>query len=203
MAPKRRDRMRSATVERKTNETAIKVSITIDGTGKYDMKTGIGFLDHMLEQLARHSLMDITLECDGDLHVDQHHSTEDSGIALGQAFAKALGDKKGITRYGSCDLAMDETLTRCALDISGRPYLIWNVEFNRDKVGDMDTELFREFFQAFSQHAGITLHMNNDYGENNHHIIETCFKAAARALRVAVAIDDAQKDRIPSTKGTL
>lgn len=195
--------MRSATVERKTNETAIKVSITIDGTGKYDMKTGIGFLDHMLEQLARHSLMDITLECDGDLHVDQHHSTEDSGIALGQAFAKALGDKKGITRYGSCDLAMDETLTRCALDISGRPYLIWNVEFNRDKVGDMDTELFREFFQAFSQHAGITLHMNNDYGENNHHIIETCFKAAARALRVAVAIDDAQKDRIPSTKGTL
>lgn len=203
MAPKRRDRMRSATVERKTNETAIKVSITIDGTGKYDMKTGIGFLDHMLEQLARHSLMDITLTCDGDLHVDQHHSTEDSGIALGQAFAKALGDKKGITRYGSCDLAMDETLTRCALDISGRPYLIWNVEFNRDKVGDMDTELFREFFQAFSQHAGITLHMNNDYGENNHHIIETCFKAAARALRVAVAIDDAQKDRIPSTKGTL
>lgn len=195
--------MRSATVERKTNETAIKVSITIDGTGKYDMKTGIGFLDHMLEQLARHSLMDITLECDGDLHVDQHHSTEDSGIALGQALAKALGDKKGITRYGSCDLAMDETLTRCALDISGRPYLIWNVKFNRDKVGDMDTELFREFFQAFSQHAGITLHMNNDYGENNHHIIETCFKAAARALRVAVAIDDAQKDRIPSTKGTL
>jgi len=195
--------MRSATVERKTNETAIKATITIDGSGQFDMKTGIGFLDHMLEQLARHSLMDISLECDGDLHVDQHHSTEDSGIALGQAFAKALGDKKGITRYGSCDLAMDETLTRCALDISGRPYLIWNVEFNRDKVGDMDTELFREFFQAFSQHAGITLHMNNDYGENNHHIIETCFKALARALRVAVSIDEAQKDRIPSTKGTL
>ncbi len=195
--------MRSATVERKTNETAIKASITIDGSGQFDMKTGIGFLDHMLEQLARHSLMDISLECDGDLHVDQHHSTEDSGIALGQAFSKALGDKKGITRYGSCDLAMDETLTRCALDISGRPYLIWNVSFNRDKVGDMDTELFREFFQAFSQHAGITLHMNNDYGENNHHIIETCFKALARALRVAVSIDEAQKDRIPSTKGTL
>lgn len=195
--------MRSASIDRKTNETDISVTLTLDGTGKYDVNTGIGFLDHMLEQLARHSLMDITLKVDGDLHVDQHHTTEDSGIAIGQAFAQALGDKKGITRYGSCDLAMDETLTRVALDISGRPYLIWNVEFSRDKVGDMDTELFREWFQAFSQHAGITLHVNNEYGENNHHIVETCYKALARALRVALTIDAAQQDRIPSTKGSL
>ena len=157
----------------------------------------------MLEQLSRHSLMDITLTVKGDLHVDQHHTTEDAGIALGQAFTKALGDKKGITRYGSCDLPMDETLTRVALDISGRPYLVWNVEFTRDKVGDMDTELFREWFQAFSQHAGLTLHVNNDYGENNHHIVETCYKALARALRTAISIDEGQADRIPSTKGSL
>ncbi|GJM03398.1 MAG: imidazoleglycerol-phosphate dehydratase [Rhodomicrobium sp.] len=195
--------MRSATIERKTNETDITTTINVDGTGTYDIKTGVGFLDHMLEQLARHSLMDITLRCDGDLHIDQHHTTEDCGIAMGQALAKALGDKKGITRYGSMDLAMDETLTRVALDISGRPFLIWNVEFTRDKVGDMDTELFREWFQAFSQHGGITLHVNNDYGENNHHIAETCFKALARALRQAMSIDDAQADRIPSTKGSL
>lgn len=195
--------MRSATIERKTNETDIVTTIKVDGTGAYDIETGVGFLDHMLEQLARHSLMDITLRCKGDLHIDQHHTTEDCGIAMGQALAKALGDKKGITRYGSMDLAMDETLTRVALDISGRPYLIWNVEFTRDKVGEMDTELFREWFQAFSQHAGITLHVNNDYGENNHHIAETCFKALARALRTAMSIDTAQADRIPSTKGSL
>lgn len=195
--------MRSATIERKTNETDITTTITVDGTGKYDIETGVGFLDHMLEQLARHSLMDITLRCKGDLHIDQHHTTEDCGIAMGQALAEALGDKKGINRYGSMDLAMDETLTHVALDISGRPYLIWNVEFTRDKVGEMDTELFREWFQAFSQHGGITLHVNNDYGENNHHIAETCFKALARALRQAMTIDTAQADRIPSTKGSL
>ena len=195
--------MRQATVSRTTNETDIKVSLTLDGTGTYDINTGVGFLDHMLEQLSRHSLMDITLTVKGDLHVDQHHTTEDAGIALGQAFTEALGDKKGITRYGSCDLPMDETLTRVALDISGRPYLVWNVEFTRDKVGDMDTELFREWFQAFSQHAGLTLHVNNDYGENNHHIVETCYKALARALRTAISIDEGQADRIPSTKGSL
>lgn len=195
--------MRSATIKRTTNETDISVEINLDGTGAYNIDTGIGFLDHMLEQLARHSLMDITLKAKGDLHIDQHHTTEDSGIALGQAFAEALGDKKGITRYGSCDLPMDETLSRVALDISGRPYLIWQVEFNRDKVGDMDTELFREWFQAFSQHAGITLHVTNLYGENNHHIIETCYKAVARSLRTAISIDVAQQDRVPSTKGSL
>ena len=195
--------MRSASVSRKTNETDIEVSIALDGTGKYDIETGVGFLDHMLEQLARHSLMDITMRVKGDLHVDQHHTTEDAGIALGQAFTQALGEKKGITRYGSCDLPMDETLTRVALDISGRPYLIWNVDFTRDKIGDMDTELFREWFQAFSQHAGITLHVNNEYGENNHHIVETCYKALARALRIAISIDEGQADRIPSTKGSL
>ena len=195
--------MRSASVSRKTNETDIEVSIALDGTGKYDIETGVGFLDHMLEQLARHSLMDITMRVKGDLHVDQHHTTEDAGIALGQAFTQALGEKKGITRYGACDLPMDETLTRVALDISGRPYLIWNVKFTRDKIGDMDTELFREWFQAFSQHAGITLHVNNEYGENNHHIVETCYKALARALRVAISIDEGQADRIPSTKGSL
>lgn len=195
--------MRSASVARKTNETDIEVSVVLDGTGKYDIETGVGFLDHMLEQLSRHSLMDITLRVKGDLHVDQHHTTEDAGIAIGQAFTKALGDKKGITRYGACDLPMDETLTRVALDISGRPYLIWNVEFTRDKIGKMDTELFREWFQAFSQHAGITLHVNNEYGENNHHIVETCYKALARALRIAISIDEGQADRIPSTKGSL
>ena len=195
--------MRSASVKRKTNETDIEVTLTLDGTGKYDIDTGVGFLDHMLEQLSRHALIDITLRVKGDLHVDQHHTTEDAGIALGQAFTQALGDKKGITRYGSCDLAMDETLTRVALDISGRPYLIWNVEFTRDKIGEMDTELFREWFQAFSQHGGITLHVNNEYGENNHHIVETCYKALARALRIAISIDAGQADRIPSTKGSL
>ena len=195
--------MRSATIERKTNETEIKTTINLDGTGQYDIETGVGFFDHMLEQLARHSLMDITLRCKGDLHIDQHHTVEDCGIAMGQAFTKALGDKKGLTRYGSCDLPMDETLTRVALDISGRPFLVWQVEFSKDKIGDMDTELFREWFQAFHQHAGITLHVTNLYGENNHHIAESSFEALARALRVALTIDEAQKDRIPSTKGTL
>ncbi|MGH1405137.1 MAG: imidazoleglycerol-phosphate dehydratase HisB [Rhodomicrobiaceae bacterium] len=195
--------MRSATIERKTNETEISTTINLDGTGQYDIETGVGFFDHMLEQLARHSLMDITLRCKGDLHIDQHHTVEDCGIAMGQAFTKALGDKAGITRYGSCDLPMDETLTRVALDISGRPFLVWQVEFSKDKIGDMDTELFREWFQAFHQHAGITLHVTNLYGDNNHHIAESSFKALARALRVALTIDEAQKDRIPSTKGTL
>ncbi|GAA6211567.1 imidazoleglycerol-phosphate dehydratase HisB [Hyphomicrobiales bacterium 4NK60-0047b] len=195
--------MRSATIERKTNETEISTTINLDGTGQYDIETGVGFFDHMLEQLARHSLMDITLRCKGDLHIDQHHTVEDCGIAMGQAFTKALGEKQGITRYGSCDLPMDETLTRVALDISGRPFLVWQVEFSKDKIGDMDTELFREWFQAFHQHAGITLHVTNLYGDNNHHIAESSFKALARALRVALTIDEAQKDRIPSTKGTL
>lgn len=201
--PEAEPQMRSATIERKTNETDISVTVNLDGTGKYDIESGVGFFDHMLEQLARHSLMDITLRCKGDLHIDQHHTVEDCGIALGQAFTKALGDKLGITRYGSCDLPMDETLTRVALDISGRPFLVWQVEFSKDKIGDMDTELFREWFQAFHQHAGITLHVTNIYGENNHHIAETCFKALARSLRTALSIDEAQKNRIPSTKGTL
>lgn len=195
--------MRKASITRKTNETDVKVSINLDGTGQYDIETGVGFFDHMLEQLSRHSLVDITLRVKGDLHVDQHHTVEDAGIALGQALTEALGDKKGITRYGACDLPMDETLSRVALDISGRPFLIWNVAFSRDKIGDMDVELFREWFQAFAQHGGITLHVNNQYGENNHHIIESCYKALARSLRAAIAIDKDQDDRIPSTKGTL
>jgi len=195
--------MRSAKIKRTTNETDISVELNLDGTGKYDIKTGIGFLDHMLEQLARHSLMDIKVRAKGDLHIDQHHTAEDTGIAIGQAFTKAIGDKKGITRYGTSYLPMDETLSRVSLDISARPYLVWQVEFNRDKVGDMDTELFREWFQAFSQHAGITLHVANLYGENNHHIVETCYKALARALRDAISIDAGQADRIPSTKGAL
>ena len=194
---------RKATVQRQTKETKIAASVDLDGTGVYQVETGIGFLDHMLEQLARHSLIDITLRSEGDLHIDFHHTTEDCGIVLGQAIAKALGDKAGITRYASIDLPMDEAMTRCALDVSGRPYLIWKVGFTRDKLGDMDTELFREFFQAFAQHAGLTLHIENVYGENNHHIAETCFKAVARALRAAIAVDPRQADAVPSTKGTL
>ena len=192
---------RRATVNRRTKETAISASVDLDGTGAYDVSTGVGFLDHMIEQLARHSLMDITLKAEGDLHIDQHHTTEDSGIVLGQAFAEALGDKAGITRYGLSFLPMDETLTRVALDASGRPFLIWQVEFTRSKVGEMDTELFREWFQAFSQHAGLTLHVKNLYGENSHHIAETCYKALARALRQAIAVDERQSGRVPSTKG--
>ncbi|ODR97338.1 imidazoleglycerol-phosphate dehydratase [Methyloceanibacter superfactus] len=194
---------RSATVNRRTKETKISATVGLDGTGAYDVSTGVGFLDHMIEQLARHSLIDISLKADGDLHIDQHHTTEDSGIVLGQAFAEALGDKAGITRYGACYLPMDETLTRVALDVSGRPYLVWDVEFTRTKIGEMDTELFREWFQAFAQNAGITLHVENLYGENSHHIAETCYKALARALRQAIAIDPRQSGRVPSTKGQL
>ena len=194
---------RKATVKRQTKETQIAATIDLDGTGIFEIATGIGFLDHMLEQLARHALIDISLRAEGDLHIDSHHTTEDCGIVLGQAVAKALGDKAGITRYASIDLAMDEALTRCALDVSGRPYLIWKVAFSRPKVGDMDTELFKEWFQAFAQNAGITLHIENLYGDNNHHIVETCFKALARALRSAIAIDPRQADTVPSTKGTL
>jgi imidazoleglycerol-phosphate dehydratase len=194
---------RQATVERSTKETSIKAGVDIDGTGKADIATGIGFLDHMLEQLARHSLIDIELEAKGDLHIDFHHTTEDSGIVLGQALAKAMGNKQGIARYASLHLPMDETLTRVAIDVSGRPYLVWKVAFSQPKIGDMDTELFREWFQAFAQHAGITLHVETFYGENNHHIAETCYKGLARALRQALTIDPRQQGRLPSTKGTL
>jgi imidazoleglycerol-phosphate dehydratase len=194
---------RRAAVKRRTKETAITASVDLDGTGAYEVATGIGFLDHMIEQLARHSLIDIALKAEGDLHIDQHHTTEDSGIVLGQAVAKALGDKKGIARYGFAYLPMDETLTRVALDVSGRPYLVWKVAFTRSKVGEMDTELFREWFQAFAQHAGLTLHVETLHGENSHHIAETCYKALAKALRQAIAIDERQKDSVPSTKGQL
>ncbi|MDX1711384.1 MAG: imidazoleglycerol-phosphate dehydratase HisB [Rhodovibrionaceae bacterium] len=195
--------MREASIERRTKETGITSSIALDGQGRYDIDTGIGFLDHMLEQLSRHSLIDITLRGEGDLHIDYHHMTEDSGIVLGQAVAEALGDRKGITRYGHAYVAMDETLSRVALDVSNRPYLIWKVAFTRDKLGDMDTELFKEWFQAFAQHAGITLHVENLYGDNSHHIIESCFKALARALRQAIEIDPRKADAVPSTKGSL
>ncbi|HKJ63482.1 MAG TPA: imidazoleglycerol-phosphate dehydratase HisB [Hyphomicrobiales bacterium] len=195
--------MRKAAIERKTKETGISAEVTLDGKGRYDIETGIGFLDHMLEQLSRHSLIDIKLSAKGDLHIDQHHTAEDCGIALGQAVAKALGDKRGITRYASVYLPMDEALTRVALDISGRPYLVWKVSFPTAKVGEMDTELFREWFQAFAQNAGLTLHVENLYGENSHHIAETCYKGLAKALRAAIAIDQAQAAELPTTKGTL
>jgi imidazoleglycerol-phosphate dehydratase len=195
--------MRTAKIKRKTAETDIQVSVNLDGSGTYDIETGIGFLDHMLDQLSKHSLIDITVRAKGDLHIDFHHTAEDVGIALGEAVKQALGDKKGIRRYASSDLVMDGTLTRVALDVSGRPFLVWKVEFNRDKVGEMDTELFREWFQAFAMNAGITLHVENLYGDNNHHIAESAFKALARALRDAVEIDPRAKDKIPSTKGTL
>ena len=194
---------RQATIDRSTKETQISATVNLDGTGKADIETGIGFLDHMLEQLARHSLIDIALKAKGDLHIDFHHTAEDSGIVLGQALARALGDKLGINRYASTHLAMDETLTRVALDVSGRPYLIWKVSFSQPKVGEMDTELFREWFQAFAQNAGITLHIETLYGDNNHHIAETCYKGLARALRVAVEVDPRQEGRVPSTKGSL
>lgn len=194
---------RQATINRKTKETEIAATVDLDGTGAFDIKTGVGFLDHMLEQLARHALIDIRLAAKGDLHIDFHHTVEDSGIVLGQAVAKALGDKEGIARYADVHLPMDETLTRVAVDVSGRPYLVWKVAFTRDKLGDMDTELFREWFQAFAQNAGLTLHVECLYGENNHHIAETCYKGLARALRQAVTIDPRQAGRVPSTKGTL
>ena len=202
MNPKAKQ-MRQATVERKTKETQISVSVNLDGTGEYTITTGIGFLDHMLEQLSRHSLMDLQVQGLGDIHIDFHHMTEDTGIAIGEAISKALGDLKGITRYGSATIPMDETLTRVNLDISKRPYLIWKVDFTKPKLGDMDTELFKEWFQAFAHGAGITLHVENIYGENNHHIVESCFKALARAFRQAIEIDPRKADTIPSTKGTL
>jgi len=195
--------MRKAQVARKTNETEISVAVNLDGTGTHDMATGIGFLDHMLDQLAKHSLIDMQVKAKGDLHIDFHHTAEDTGIALGEAIKKALGDKKGIRRYASADLPMDGTLSRVAIDVSGRPFLVWRVEFSRDKVGEMDTELFQEWFQAFAMNAGITLHVETVYGDNNHHIAESCFKALARALRQAVEIDPRAADTIPSTKGTL
>ncbi len=195
--------MRKASLDRKTTETQISVAIDLDGAGVFDIKSGVGFLDHMLEQLSRHSLIDIKLAASGDTHIDFHHTTEDSGIALGQAFAKALGDRKGIRRYADCLLPMDEAMTRAAIDVSGRPYLIWKVEFPQPKIGDFDTELVREWFQAFAMNAGVTLHVETLYGDNCHHIAESCFKALARILRSAIEIDPRQKDRIPSTKGTL
>ena len=195
--------MRTADLHRKTNETDIKVSINIDGTGQYDIDTGIGFLDHMLEQLARHSLMDITLKAAGDLHIDAHHTTEDTGWAIGEALNKALGDRAGITRYAHTLLPMDETLSTVALDISGRPFLVWQVELPSEVLGSMETELFREWFQAFAMGARITLHVRNDYGANTHHIVESCYKALARSLREATQIDPRSDGRIPSTKGSL
>jgi imidazoleglycerol-phosphate dehydratase len=195
--------MRKAKIARKTNETDVTVELDLDGTGAHDMATGIGFFDHMLDQLARHSLIDLRVVAKGDLHVDFHHTAEDVGIALGQAVKEALGDKKGIRRYASADLPMDGTLTRAAIDVSGRPFLVWRVDFTQAKIGEMDTELFREFFQAFAMNAGITLHVETFYGDNNHHIAESAFKALARALRGAVEIDPRQAGRVPSTKGTL
>jgi imidazoleglycerol-phosphate dehydratase len=195
--------MREAAVSRKTKETSVEVSVNLDGAGVYDVSTGIGFLDHMLEQLSRHSLIDLHVRAEGDLHIDFHHTTEDVGIAVGQAVDKALGDRRGITRFGSAYVPMDETLSRVALDISSRPYLIWRVVFSRPKLGEMDTELFKEWFQAFAQAAGITLHVENLYGDNNHHIVESCYKALARSLRAAVAIAARAADQVPSTKGTL
>ena len=195
--------MRRASVTRNTKETQITAEINLDGAGVYRVETGIGFLDHMLEQLSRHSLIDLTLQAKGDLHIDFHHTTEDTGIAVGQAVAQALGERRGITRYGHAYIPMDETLSRVAIDLSGRPYFVWNVEFTKPKLGEMDTELFREWFQAFAFAAGATLHVENLYGVNNHHIVESCFKALARSLREATALDPRKADDVPSTKGTL
>ena len=194
---------RKASVERNTKETKINVAINLDGSGVCNVSTGIGFLDHMLEQLSRHSLIDLDVKAVGDLHIDFHHTTEDTGIAIGEAVKKALGDRVGITRFGSALCPLDEALTRAVVDCSNRPYLIWKVGFSRPKLGDFDTELFRDWFQAFSQSAGLTLHIENFYGENNHHIIESSFKALARALRQALTIDVRAADSVPSTKGTL
>lgn len=194
---------RTAQISRKTNETEISVSLNIDGTGKSEIETGIGFFDHMLEQLSRHSLIDMKITAKGDLHIDDHHTVEDTGIVIGQALAKALGDRAGVTRYASLDLPMDETLNFAAVDVSGRPFLVWNVDFTSPKIGTFDTELVREFFQALSQHAGITLHVKLIYGANSHHIAESSFKAVARVLRTALEIDPRQMGAIPSTKGTL
>ena len=195
--------MRTHSIKRKTKETEIETTVLIDGSGKSKINTGIGFLDHMIDQLSKHSMMDIMLEVKGDLHVDYHHTTEDSAIALGEAFNKALGDRIGIVRFGQALSVMDETLSRIVLDCSNRPYLIWNVQFPTSKVGEMDTELFKEWFQAFSQNSGITLHIENLYGTNSHHIVESCFKGLARALREAISFDSKRKGEMPSTKGTL
>ena len=195
--------MRKSNIERKTNGTDISVKINIDGKGKFKISTGIGFLDHMLEQLSKHSLIDILLKAKGDLRIDDHHTTEDTGIALGKALSKALGNKKSIRRFGTSYIPMDETLTRVSVDLSNRPYLIWKVNFTNKEVGKMDSELFKEWFQAFSQAAGLTLHVENLYGDNNHHIIETCYKGLARSLREAIFVDPREKGRIPSTKGKL
>jgi len=202
--PGRKDgESRTAEVVRTTKETDISVAVNLDGTGVYDVETGIGFLDHMLEQLARHSLIDLTVRAKGDLHIDFHHTTEDSGYAVGEAISTALGDRRGIRRYGDALVPMDETLTRVALDASNRPYLVWKVPFTRPKLGDMDTELFQEWYRAFAQSAGLTLHVETLYGENNHHMIESCYKGLARALRIAVEIDPRRADDVPSTKGVL
>ena len=195
--------MRKAEITRDTSETKIAVSVDLDGTGRFDIKTGIGFFDHMLEQLSRHSLIDMTIRATGDLDIDQHHTVEDVGIALGQAISKALGERRGITRFASLDLVMDETATRAAIDVSGRPFLVWKVGFSRPKVGAFDTELVREFFQALAQHGRLTLHIVNHYGENSHHVAETCFKAVARVLSAALAVEPRAKGEVPSTKGTL
>ena len=195
--------MRQGAITRKTKETAIEASVSLDGSGKADVKTGIGFFDHMLDQIARHSLIDIRVAAQGDLHIDDHHSVEDVGIALGQAVLQAMGDKRGLVRYADCLLPMDETLTRVALDVSGRPFLVFKVDFPSEKIGTFDTQLVREFLQAFAMNAGLTLHVENLYGANSHHIAESCFKGVARALGAALAIDPRQADRVPSTKGAL
>ena len=195
--------MRTATVDRATAETTISVTVDLDGNGQADINTGIGFLDHMLEQLARHGQMDLTVRASGDLHIDQHHTTEDTGIVIGQALSRALGERRGIRRFGQALSAMDETLTRVVIDASNRPYLVWNVSLARPKLGDMDTELFKEWFQAFAQNAGLTLHVETLYGQNTHHIVESCYKGLARALREAIEVDPRKADAVPSTKGVL
>lgn len=195
--------MRRATITRQTKETDISVTVNLDGSGRSEISTGIGFFDHMLDQIARHSLVDMAIAAKGDLHIDMHHTVEDVGIALGQVFREALGDKRGITRYADVHLPMDEVLTRVALDFSGRAFLVFKTDFSQPKIGEFDTELVREFFQAFAMNAHVTLHVETLYGANNHHIAESCFKGLARALRIAISIDPAQHDRVPSTKGTL
>ena len=195
--------MRRATITRQTKETAISVTVDLEGSGQAKISTGIGFFDHMLDQIARHALIDLTIAAKGDLHIDMHHTVEDTGIALGQAIRQSLGDMRGITRYADVHLAMDETLTRVALDFSGRPFLVFRTEFSHAKIGEFDTELVREFFQAVASHSAMTLHVETLYGLTNHHIAESCFKGFARALRQAVTLDPRQLDRVPSTKGTL
>ena len=195
--------MRTATVKRETKETRISATVNLDGSGQYDVKTGIGFLDHMLEQLSRHSLIDLEIAAEGDLHIDFHHTTEDTGIVIGQAVKEALGERRGITRYGHAVIPMDETCTRVSVDVSGRPFTVWQVDFTKPKLGEMDTELFLEWFRAFAQAAGVTLHVENLYGANNHHIVESCYKGLARALRQAIEIDPRKADAVPSTKGSL